>query len=67
MSVTSDNGTYSAGGTSLSVISAITGNGNSGGYCVQGSTLHIITIDSTMNMGPMGQATIDEDVTATKQ
>jgi hypothetical protein len=66
-SVTTDNGTYSAGGTSLSLISALTGNGESGGYCVQGSTLHIITVDTTMNMGPMGQATIDEDITATKQ
>jgi hypothetical protein len=36
-------------------------------YCVQGTTIHFLQIDTTMNMGPMGQATIDQDVIATKQ
>jgi hypothetical protein len=67
MSVTTDSGTYATTGTGLALISAITGDTTSGGYCVQGSTLHVITVDGTMNMGPMGQATIDEDVTAVKQ
>jgi hypothetical protein len=36
-------------------------------YCVQGNTLHILDVDTTTNMGPMGQATIVDDATYTKQ
>jgi hypothetical protein len=36
-------------------------------YCVQGNTLHILDVDTTMNMGPMGQATIVDDATYIKQ
>jgi len=62
-----DNGTYAATGSSLSVTSAVSGMTANGGYCVQGSTLHLITPDATLNMGPMGQATIDKDVVGQRQ
>jgi len=34
---------------------------------VQGNTLHLLDVDTSMNMGPMGQATITDDVTLSKQ
>jgi len=33
----------------------------------QRQTLHMVDVDTTMNMGPMGQATIKDDLTLTKQ
>jgi hypothetical protein len=64
---TTDNGTYSTTGSVLAINSAVSGSTTTGGYCIQGSTLHLLTVDATMNMGPMGQATIDKDVVAQKQ
>jgi hypothetical protein len=61
-----DTGTYSTAGNNLVLTSASSGTSMTGSYCVQGSTLHLVTIDATMNMGPMGQATIDKDLTAQK-
>ena len=61
-----DNGTYATTGSNISITSALTGATSSGGYCVQGSTLHLITLDATMNTGPMGGATINKDVILTK-
>lgn len=64
---TVDTGTYSTAASNLALTSASGSGSINGGYCVQGSTLHLITVDTTMNMGPMGQATIDKDITAQKQ
>ena len=61
-----DNGTYALTGSNISITSAVTGATSSGGYCVQGSTLHLITLDATMMTGPMGGATINKDVILTK-
>jgi hypothetical protein len=36
------------------------------GYCVQGSTLHLITVDPSMSTGPGGQATIVKDIVGQK-
>jgi hypothetical protein len=62
-----DSGTYSLSGNNIVLTSASGGTTMTGAYCVQGGTLHLVTVDTTMNMGPMGQATIDKDVTAQKQ
>jgi hypothetical protein len=45
----------------------VTGSTSVGGYCVQGAALHLITVDATMNTGPMGQATIVKDVVGQRQ
>jgi hypothetical protein len=65
-SVQDESGTYTASGTTLSLVSS-DGSTNGGTYCVQGDVLHLVDVDTTMDMGPMGQATIDDDVTLTKQ
>ncbi|HXJ20640.1 MAG TPA: hypothetical protein VMT03_10435 [Polyangia bacterium] len=62
----SGTGVYSTSGTMLS-FDYSDGSSNSGDYCVQGNTLHMVDVDTTMNMGPMGQATIKDDLTLTKQ
>ncbi len=67
LSTSTDSGTYSTTGTNLVITSAVTGTTTSGGYCVQGSTLHLVTVDPTLNTGPMGQPTIVRDVVAQKQ
>jgi hypothetical protein len=36
-------------------------------YCVAGTAMHLLTVETSANMGPMGQVTIDEDVVAQKQ
>jgi hypothetical protein len=58
-------GTYATSGTTLTRV-ASNGTTSSSDYCVQGNALHLVEVDTTMNMGPMGQATIDTDVVATK-
>jgi hypothetical protein len=57
-------GTYSTYGTTLTLQSSST---TTGSYCVQGTELHLVSVDSTMNMGPMGMATITSDLVALKQ
>jgi hypothetical protein len=59
-------GTYSTSGTILSIVNAADGSTSSGDYCVQANTLHLIDVD-TMNMGPLGLATIIDDTTFTRQ
>jgi hypothetical protein len=61
-----ESGTYTISGTSVVTTSTAAGT-STVPYCVQGSTIHFIQLDTTMNMGPMGQATIDQDVIAQKQ
>jgi hypothetical protein len=63
----SESGTYALSGTDLTVVNDLDGSASSGGYCVQGGALHLVTVDATMSTGPMGQATIDEDVVAVRQ
>ena len=61
-----DSGTYSTSGT-VATLASVSGGGSTGGdYCAQGNELHLLTVDRTMNMGPMGQAIVDEDIVATK-
>jgi len=62
-----DTGTYSTTGDIVTITNASAGTAMSGGYCLQGSTLHLVTVDATMNTGPVGQPTIDKDITAQKQ
>ena len=55
-------GTYATAGTTLTLTATSGGNGDSGPYCVQGSTLHLITVDMSMAM-----AKITGDIVLTKQ
>jgi hypothetical protein len=55
-------GTYATAGTTLTLTAASGGNGDSGPYCVQGSTLHLVTVDMSMAM-----AKITGDIVLTKQ
>ncbi len=61
-----ESGTYTTSGSTLTTTSATSGT-SAQGYCVKDNTLHLVAVDATMNMGPMGQATIEEDTTFTKQ
>jgi hypothetical protein len=54
-----ESGTYTLAGTTL-VTTSTTGKTTTVDYCVQGSYAHFIVM-STMSMGPMGQAAVDED------
>jgi len=67
-STNSDSGTYMISGETV-ILTSSDANADTStmDYCVQGSDLHFVTIDTTMNTGPMGQATIDSDVVATLQ
>jgi hypothetical protein len=49
-------GTYATANTTLTLTATSGGNGDSGDYCVQGSTLHLITVDTSM---PMAKITAD--------
>jgi len=64
---TSESGTYVINGTSLDTTPSDGSDPDTISYCVKGNTLHLIELDTTMNMGPMGQATIVADLLATKQ
>jgi hypothetical protein len=55
-------GTYATAGTTLTLTATSGGNGDSGPYCVQGSTLHLVTVDMSMAM-----AKITGDIVLTKQ
>jgi hypothetical protein len=67
LSSKSDNGTYGVAGSTVVVTSAVSGSTSSQPYCVQGSTLHLVNTDPTMNTGPMGQATINSDTVGVRQ
>ena len=62
-----ETGKYATSGNSLLTTAAGATAGDSNDYCVQGSTMHLIEVDATMHMGPMGQATIVTDIVAQKQ
>jgi hypothetical protein len=64
--ITNETGTYTTSGTAA-MLTTSTGTTDGGDYCVQGNELHLVTVDRTMNMGPMGQATINEDIVAIKK
>ena len=55
MTVT-DSGTWATSGTNILI------DGSPSPYCVQGNELHLMTLNTTMPMGAMGQANIDADV-----
>jgi hypothetical protein len=60
-----ENGTYTLAGNTIMTTST-TGGTSLLDYCVQGSYIHLI-VTSTMSMGAMGQAAIDEDTIGLKQ
>jgi hypothetical protein len=62
----SDAGTYTTAGTTLDVQSTTSG-ADAVPYCVQGDKFHLLTLNTTMNMGLMGQMTVEEDVVAIRQ
>jgi hypothetical protein len=49
-------GTYATADTTLTLTATSGGNGDSGPYCVKGSSLHLITVDMSM---PMAKITAD--------
>ena len=55
-------GTYATAGTTLTLTASSGGNGDSGPYCVQGSTLHLVSVDMSMAM-----AKITSDIVLTRQ
>jgi hypothetical protein len=55
-------GTYATAGTTLTLTATSGGNGDSGPYCVQGSTLHLVSVDMSMAM-----AKITGDIVLTRQ
>ena len=61
-----DAGTWSTSGTNIALMSSTSGN-SSPPYCVQGDEIHVITLDMTMPMGPMGTFKIAGDLVATRQ
>jgi hypothetical protein len=63
----SETGTYSTAGTVLSMTPDTTGVPSNNPYCVKGTTLHVMSLDTTMNMGPMGTATIESDIIGQRQ
>jgi hypothetical protein len=58
-------GSYTLSGTDLN-LNTSTGGTATLGYCVQGSTIHLMSIDPTMHTGPGGQATIARDIVGNK-
>jgi hypothetical protein len=68
VSVMGETGTYVASGTTVTTTptGAATADDPTD-YCVQDANLHILSLDTTMNTGPMGHATIVADIVAVKQ
>jgi hypothetical protein len=62
----SDSGTYVLSGSNATLNSTTNGT-STNGYCVQGSTIHLIEVDATMHTGPNNQATIASDIVGHKQ
>jgi hypothetical protein len=54
-------GTWSTAGTTFTIVSSA-GKTSTTSYCVQGSYVHVISLDMTMPMGSMGTFKITEDV-----
>ncbi len=59
--VEASSGTWASAGTTLTLTATSGGNGDSGPYCVQGSTLHLLSVDMTMAM-----VKITSDITFSK-
>jgi hypothetical protein len=62
--VTNDSGTWSTSGTNITVTST-TGTSNTVSFCVRGNELHLITVDMSIPMGPMGTVKVARDFVAT--
>jgi hypothetical protein len=60
-----ETGTYYTSGTALTTLTNTTGSVTD--YCVQKNELHMVSVNTTMPMGPMGQVNIDADTVFTKQ
>jgi hypothetical protein len=67
MDIVPQAGTYSTSGTTITTTQADASAAQSSSYCVEGNLLHLLTLDTTMNMGPMGQATLRSAIIAQKQ
>ena len=63
---TMETGTWSTTGTTLLTTPSTTVS-YATDYCVQKNELHMMTVDTTMPMGPMGEATISADTVFTKK
>lgn len=59
-------GTYTTSGTTITM-TASDGTYAANQYCVKGNQLHLITVNTTMPMGPMGQVNIDTDTVETRK
>jgi hypothetical protein len=64
---TNETGNYTSAGTQLTTTPNDGSGPSTDDYCVQGTQLHVISVDTSMNMGPMGQATISNDIVLTRQ
>jgi hypothetical protein len=62
-----ESGTYTTAGTTLTLTSAADGSVDQGGYCINGTTGHLMTLVMSMPMGSMGTMTIDEDTVMVRQ
>lgn len=62
---TTQTGTYSLSGTTVTITPA-NGTASTDSYCVQGSTLHVLSLPTSMTMGS-GGVTASMDIVATKQ
>jgi hypothetical protein len=63
---TGEAGTYTISGHTVTTMPTAA-SASATDYCVQGTQLHVISLDTTMHTGPMGQATIDADIVANKR
>jgi hypothetical protein len=59
--VEASSGTWASAGTTLTLTATSGGNGDSGPYCVQGNTLHLLSVDMSMAM-----VKITSDITFSK-
>jgi len=59
-------GTYTTSGTNLTLM-ASDGTYAADQYCVQKNELHLITVNTTMPIGAMGQVNIDSDTVETRK
>jgi len=60
-------GTYTTSGTALTLVANDGSEPDEQQYCVQGEHLHLISLSTSMSMGPMGQARIVTDIVGKKQ
>jgi hypothetical protein len=59
-------GTYATAGTSITM-SPAGGTASTNEYCVKGNELHLLALNMTMPMDPMGQANVEAELFLTKK